>query len=87
MSYDRRAICKEAARQWRNSQRWRTGLTWADCMSRAWAIAKQRRREVEQFHSKKREVSRDILLLRMVRPWPVGADNSVYGSGGSVRAY
>ena len=87
MTYDRRAICKEAARQWRNSQRWRTGMTWGQCMSRAWSIAKQRRREVEQFHLKKYEVSRDIISLRMARPWPVGADNSVFRSGGGVRAY
>ena len=87
MTYDRRAICKEAARQWRNSQRWRTGMTWGQCMSRAWAIAKQRRREVEAFHSKKREVSRDIIHLRMVRPWPLGADHSVSDSGCGVRAY
>ena len=87
MTYDRRKICKEAARQWRNSERLGLGYTWAKCMSRAWAIAKQRRREVEQFHSKKREVSRDIIHLRMARPWPLRADNSVYDSGGGVRAY
>ena len=87
MTYDRRAICREAARQWRNSQRWRTGMTWGQCMSRAWAIAKQRRREVEQFHSKKRETSRDIIHLRMVRPWPVGANYPVYDGGCGLRAY
>lgn len=69
----RAAVCKEAARQWRNSERLGLGKSWADCMKRAWAIAKQRQREVQQFHSIKREASRHAQLHRMVQSWPVAA--------------
>lgn len=70
---NRAAVCKEAGRQWRNSERLGLGKSWADCMKRAWAIAKQRQREVEQFHSIKREASRHAQLHRMVRAWPLTA--------------
>lgn len=69
----RAAVCKEAGRQWRNSERLGLGKTWADCMKRAWAITKQRQREVEQYHSIKRETSRNVQLSRMVRAWPLTA--------------
>lgn len=76
-------VCKEAGRQWRNSKRLGLGKSWADCMKRAWAIAKQRQHEIQQFHSIKREVSRDVLNLRTIRPWPVMARNNLFSGNGS----
>lgn len=70
-------VCREAARQWRNSERLGLGYTQSMCMKKAWAIAKarlQRKIEVEMHHSVKREVSRDVINLRNVRPWPVLAN-------------
>lgn len=69
-------VCKEAARQWRNSERLGLGYTQSMCMKKAWAITKarlQRKIEVELYHSIKREVSRDVINLRNVRPWPAMA--------------
>jgi len=56
---DRRAIMKDAHRQWRNSQRLGLGWTWAKCMSRAWEAAKGRR----VFEAQRHRVQRDIIKI------------------------
>lgn len=60
IKHDRRAVCREARRQFENSQRWQTGLTWADCMKRAWSIQKRRYADHEiriQFKAIKKQMA------------------------------
>lgn len=57
--YDRRAIMKDAHRQWRNSQRLDLGWTWSKCVSRAWEAAKGRR----VFDMQRNRVQRDIMRI------------------------
>lgn len=57
--YDRRAIMKDAHRQWRSSQRFGLGWSWSKCMSRAWEAAKGRRVIAMQRH----KIQRDIIRL------------------------
>lgn len=56
---DRRAIMRDAHRQWRNSQRLGLGWSWSKCMSRAWEAAKGRR----VFELQRQRVQRDIIKL------------------------
>lgn len=48
--YDRRAIMKDAHRQWRASQRYNLGWDWAHCCRRAWEAAKGRAALVTEYH-------------------------------------
>ena len=56
---DRRAIMRDAHRQWRNSQRLGLGWSWSNCMSLAWEAAKGRR----VFELQRQRVQRDIIKL------------------------
>ncbi len=57
--YDRRAIMKDAHRQWRSSQRLGLGWSWGKCVSRAWEAAKGRR----VFEMQRHKIQRDIIRL------------------------
>jgi len=57
--YDRRAIMRDAHRQWRMSQRLGMGWTWSKCVSRAWEAAKGRR----VFEMQRQRRQRDIIRI------------------------
>jgi hypothetical protein len=57
--YDRKAVMRDAHRQWRQSQRLGLGWSWGKCISRAWEAAKGR----EVFRQQNAKIKRDIIRL------------------------
>lgn len=57
LKYDRKAVMRDAHRQWRQSQRLGLGWTWGKCISRAWEAARGR----EAIRLQKTKVIRDII--------------------------
>lgn len=57
--YDRKAVMRDAHRQWRLSNRLGLGWTWGKCISRAWEAARGR----EAISQQNKKIKRDIILL------------------------
>jgi len=57
--YDRRAVMRDAHRQWRMSKRLGLGWTWGKCISRAWEVARGK----EAIRIKNAKTKRDIIRL------------------------
>ncbi|WP_036282342.1 hypothetical protein [Methylocystis sp. ATCC 49242] len=63
--YDRAAILRDAHKRYRDGKRLGLGWSWSQCLSTAWAAAKQRRALAED--AKKRQGQRNDLKPQNIR--------------------
>ncbi|WP_144259545.1 hypothetical protein [Methylocystis sp. ATCC 49242] len=63
--YDRAAILRDAHKRYRDGKRLGLGWSWSQCLSTAWAAAKQRRALAED--AKKRQGQRNDLKPHNIR--------------------